>query len=548
MKRLHSRWTYLLVPALLAVPAGGRKFYADDPVWREPAPRPVENPKGRKLSEFYDFFLHTFFSPHEKQSELTPIAAQGVNTLGEVPDSGWYVNRHGLRPMTIEELVRGPGNDRPPAAGTWKVVAAKTEGVTPGFMVEDSAGRRYFLKFDPATNPEMASAADVIGAKFFHALGYHVPENYIVYFQSEQLEVANDAKLRDASGRHRRMTGRDVTDLLVNVPYDERKGYRAIASLYLAGRPLGPFRYFGTRRDDPNDIVPHEHRRDLRGLFVFSAWLGHNDVKALNTLDMLVNEDGVPYIRHHLIDFGASLGSDSFTAKSPRAGNQYLFAWKPAAREFFTLGLAAPQWTRAHYPNIPSVGRFEYRMFEPERWKPNYPTPAFDNRLPEDNFWAAKQVMTFTDEQIRAIVKTGEYSDPKAEEWLSRCLIERRNKIGRTYFAQVLPLDRFVVEGGRLQFVDLAVKHGFAPATDYEVRWHRFDNETERKERLDGETSLALPAAASRAAAGEYFAAEIRAADPEKKVTVYLRREADDFGVVGIEREPRSRLQGGGKR
>ncbi|MBM3811326.1 MAG: hypothetical protein FJW20_06785 [Acidimicrobiia bacterium] len=50
--------------------------------------------------------------------------------------------------------------------------------------------------------------------------------------------------------------------------------YRGGASLYLPGKPLGPFKYYGTRRDDPNDVTPHEHRRDLRGLSVFCAWLG----------------------------------------------------------------------------------------------------------------------------------------------------------------------------------------------------------------------------------------------------------------------------------
>ena len=33
----------------------------------------------------------------------------------------------------------------------------------------------------------------------------------------------------------------------------------------------------------------------------------------------------------------------------------------------------------------------------------------------EDAFWAARIVMAFTDEQIRAIVKAGRLSDPKAE-------------------------------------------------------------------------------------------------------------------------------------
>ncbi|MCZ6751328.1 MAG: hypothetical protein O7E51_05800, partial [Acidobacteria bacterium] len=292
-----------------------------------------------------------------------------------------------------------------------------------------------------------------------------------------------------------------------------------------------------TRSDDPNDIVPHEHRRDLRGLFVFFAWLGHNDAKSLNSLDTLVEENGVRYIKHYLIDFGASLGSDSFTAKSPRAGNEYLFAWKAATLQAFTLGFYVPRWARAHYPRLSSVGNFESQLFEPERWKTNYPIPAFENRLPGDTFWAAKQVMAFTDGQIRALVRTADNSDPAAEDVLTSHLIARRDKIGRTYFAKVLPLDRFRVTGGRLEFEDLAVKHRLISPRDYAVQWSRFDNETEVKTPLAGETTFALPIQLLEAAVGEYFAAEIRGGDPKKTITVYLRKKADLVEVVGIDRK-----------
>ena len=50
----------------------------------------------------------------------------------------------------------------------------------------------------------------------------------------------------------------------------------------------------------PFDIVLHENRRDLRGLYVFSAWLNNTDAKAGNTLDTIVEENGVRFIRHYL--------------------------------------------------------------------------------------------------------------------------------------------------------------------------------------------------------------------------------------------------------
>ena len=62
--------------------------------------------------------------------------------------------------------------------------------------------------------------------------------------------------------------------------------YRAVAARAVPGRPLGGFRYYGTRSDDPNDIVPHEHRRELRALKVFGAWTNLVDMKAGNTLDV----------------------------------------------------------------------------------------------------------------------------------------------------------------------------------------------------------------------------------------------------------------------
>ena len=38
----------------------------------------------------------------------------------------------------------------------------------------------------------------------------------------------------------------------------------------------------------------------------------------------------------------------------------------------------------------------------------------------DDAFWAARRVMAFTDDLIRAIVKTGQFSDPAAEQHLGR--------------------------------------------------------------------------------------------------------------------------------
>jgi hypothetical protein len=240
-----------------------------------------------------------------------------------------------------------------------------------------------------------------------------------------------------------------------------------------------------------------------------------------------VKENGTQFIRHYLIDFGASLGSASYGPNSPRSGNDYLFDWGLASRQFVSFGLWVPKWAKAKYPDIPAVGAFESAMFDPERWVPEYPNAAFINMDSNDAFWAAKQVMSFGDEEIRAIVATGEFSSAKAEEWVVQCLKERRNKVGRTFFSRVAALDRFDVNNGRLAFVDLEASH-FGTARPLKVQWHTLDNRTGTLRRLDGAMSFDVPGANDG-----YLVAEIRDEARGNGVLVYIR---DAREVIGVER------------
>ncbi|MGA2607927.1 MAG: hypothetical protein ABSH01_10795 [Terriglobia bacterium] len=525
---------YVLMAALLLTEVAAmraERFYPDDPILSFPKPVAVQKLPSRKTGGLYDFIKQSFST----QSHPA-VPARAVNTLGDVPDSEWFTNRHGARRMSRQELQHGPGVDAPPVP-PFTVIGVKTEGITPGFQMSDAKGRLYFVKPDPVSNPEMATAADVIGARFFYALGYYTPQNYLVYLRRSDLKVSPRATVDGLGGKKRPMLERDLDDILRIVPRRKDGMYRMMASRSAEGEPIGPFRYEGTRSDDPNDTIPHQDRRDLRGLHVFCAWLNHTDAKSLNSLDTLVEEGGVRFVRHYLIDFGAILGSDSDMAKNARFGNGYII---PKAGHGLTrivaLGMDVRSWESANYGSLNAVGRFESHVFDPEKWKSNYPNPAFLRRLTDDEYWAAKQVMAFTDEDIRAIVETGEYSDPHAVEYITRALIERRNKIGRTYFSKVLPLDNFAVSAGALAFDDLAVKHGFTHARSYRAAWFRFDNKGEQLTPIQSAGSLQLPAEALAADEGAYYAVRIQSDDPRKTVTVYLRKRSGVFKVAGAER------------
>jgi hypothetical protein len=515
----------------------GPRFYPDDPLRAEPAPLPVADLEPRALSDVLERVNNSLKKTGQRHPANGVIPARGVNSLGEVMDGDWYVNRHGTRRMTLDELRRGAGDANPPdTRNPWRVLVVRSYGVNPGMLVGDDKNELYFLRFDPLDYEGLATGAELVTSRFLYALGYHVAENYLVRFERSQLVAHPEGQAVSSAGKPRALLPGDIDALLRRVPLGSGRMYRATAMRLpdARGSLLGPFQLWGTRSDDPNDTVLHEHRRDLRGLFVFSAWLNNAEANANGTQDVLTTADGVRRIRHYLTDFTKSLGSGLFGGpKRVWEGNERSLGLGTTRGNAASLGVRTPAWMKAKYPGLAEVGSFEGQTFDPAAWMTSQPIPPFENRLPDDTFWAAKQVMAFTDEDIRTIVQTGGYTKA-GEDWITAALIERRNRIGRTFFARVLPLDRFRVNGNTLEFDDLGVIHGLSMPRQYTIDWHRFDNA--RDSLLDAVgTGPALPAVTAIPSGG-YAAARVSAGDAEMNVTVFLRRAAKGFEIVGLDR------------
>ena len=517
--------------ALAGVTAcSAQQFLPDDPLTRTPEVAAARKSDIQDINALYDFAHNSL---HYKSPAATDSLA--VNTLGEVPDSSWFTNRD-ISSLSLDALKKGGrthGGPQPP----YTVVAAKTEGVSTGFRIRDARGLLYFVKADPSSNPEMATAADVMGALFLYAAGYNVPENYILVGHREDFRLSKDAKIKRASGKNRPLSETELRHIFDRIPREGDGSIRLMASLSLPSKIVGPFRYLGVRSDDPNDLVPHQQRRDLRGLAVLFAWLNHTDAKGGNSMDTVEGTEENARFVHHLLDFGDSFGSDSDIAKDPRHGQEYIFLPVTWSR-MYSLGFSAPAWQTVHYPReMKAVGNFTAAAFDPLTWKANYPNPAFLQMTPLDGYWGAKRVMAFRDEQIRAIVEEGRFQDPKVVDYITRVLESRRDAIGRAWFRQVLPLEGFRIVDNRLAFDDLAVQYGFSLPTRYQLNWFVWHNEAQQKEDASTPENSVLPDTFKSLGVGSYIGCRMTPEQKDKRsVTIYFRHEGDNWKLVGISR------------
>jgi hypothetical protein len=141
--------------------------------------------------------------------------------------------------------------------------------------------------------------------------------------------------------------------------------------------------------------------------------------------------------------------------------------------------------------------------------------------------------MAFSNEQIRAIVKVAQFSDPDAERYMGDTLIARRDKIGKVILAKVLPLDRFSIENGQLSYHELAQEHGLEVKDALHAAWSSFNNATGEKTAIPSAQDFHIP----EPGGASYLAANIwRGGDTAKAVTVYLRMTGGQAEVVGVDR------------
>ncbi|HXW08252.1 MAG TPA: hypothetical protein VD833_23680 [Vicinamibacterales bacterium] len=547
----------LTLAALLALAAIGASAAADaarnGPVFYPDDPLLVDDDTAFdasgfaevELSEAYDFLTNTFASPGDRSD----IRAVNVNTLDEVPDSSWFTNRIGVRDLTTEEVVRGPNKFERLDAGEWLVVRGKGPGgFQPGFRAVHAGDPEqiYQLEVDPQGYPQLATGAELVGTLIYHALGYNVVDVYAIRVDPRRIRISERATIRDASGE-RRFTRADLDAILRQAARDARGHVYMSATRFEEGEDMGQFEYHGTRPDDPNDIYPHEHRRELRANRVFAAWLAHDDSRAVNTLNMRVEQQGRTYIRHYMYDFGAMLGSATRFPEPAANNHEYFIDRQASLRSLLTLGLSVPPYLRrADGDDVPaSIGAFGSASFAPERWKPNYPNAAFANMRADDAFWGARLVSRFTDEMLHAIAQAVGYDDPRAAPYLARTLIERRNRIARVWLNGVNPVvDPKLGPDGTLTFVNAAVKAGAATgASTYVISWARFDNDTGAVEPVGAANRSPTPnAAAPRdllASSTRFILATIRSEHPDhaawaQPVRVYFRREPDRWRTVGL--------------
>jgi len=360
--------------------------------------------------------------------------------------------------------------------------------------------------------------------------------------------IAPGATIRDPlNGKRRRLKRSDLDAVFDRAAKRPDGRYRVLVSFFAPGRPLGNFRYYGTRADDPNDIVPHEHRRELRGARVFAAWLNHDDSRGINSLDMLETTNGRGWVRHYMFDFGSILGSGTIYAQRHRSGNEYIFEQRPGWLTLATLGVYTRPWMLIDYPEVPkSVGRFEAEAFDPLKWKPEYPNPAFANMQADDAFWAARIVSRFTDEMIRAVVQKAQYSDPRATDYMTQTLITRRDKVLATWLNHLCPVvDPALAADGGLTFTNAAVAaHASTPGISYEFQWFRFDNATGQRTAVGEPQTESAPA--GRAPMGlldsaDYVGVALKGNHGQhpnwaRPATFFFRRAGSTWSLVGVER------------
>jgi len=445
-------------------------------------PHQICRPEEYVSSFVWDGADNIFFRPLTRFFAVDPQGeAANVNAFDEVPDSAWFTNRMGVRHLSAEELLAGPCGEEPldldGPDGSVLIDQGKPNGANPGFRIRLPDGRKYMLKADNAElEPERATGATSIATHLYHAAGWYAACDQVVYVRPAALKLTPGLTVTDNEGVTRPFDEAALKKLLATASHRGEMA-RFAASRWLSGRILGPFTYAGLAGDDPNDIIPHENRRDLRGARLMAAWTSHYDSREQNSMNVWLSDDPKDVdaspgkVIHYYLDLGDCFGGfwepDDLWR---RIDHSYLFDVGDILYDLFTFGMVRRPWEKVTSRPNSVFGYYHHEEFDPEGWVGLYPNPAFQNMTELDGAWVSRIIARFTDEDIRVIAGIGKFTDPAQTNYLAVEMAARRDIILKRYFARVSPVTDLAVAGDDLCAVDLARKSAAFAGTRFSYK------------------------------------------------------------------------------
>ena len=472
----------LLVACALAWSCAPSVRFADREIlWAWHDDKPIPMPHKRSMCFMWQDADNGIFRPADRVLALDYLReARNTNALDEVPDSSWFVDRRrvpGLarpRALSDEEMRWGAVRPDDPPELPLTVVKGKDVGITPGFVALDARKQKYMVKLDPPGHRGMTTSTEVVATRLAWAAGWRVPSIVLLDVRPDQLRVAPTAKASDAHGDPVPFSDALLRKIIAQTPHAPDGTIRVLASRWLPGVAVGSFSFVGRPKDDANDTVDHDARRDLRGFGVFAAWVNDVDAFASNTLDTYEGAPGRGHLVHYEQDVGGSFGNWGGLPSPYWAGSETFLEAHLLFRSLLTLGLwprpfddwRYRAWKEGLSTEWPEIGTFEAAKFDPRAWRPMLENPAFARQTARDRYWGAKRVVAFSDRELGAAISAGHYRRAAADRLLY-VLSARRDRIARAFLAEVAPLDHFRIEGDRLCFDDLWADAGFGAALAY---------------------------------------------------------------------------------
>ena len=404
-----------------ALGANRPKFSPTIRLQREPETQDASKVQEWDIGLLSDLTMNLFGKPGDPAPN---VRAQNINTIDEVPDSNWFTNRIYARAVTIDEVARGPLIGLGPAPGTWTIIRPKRPASRRASRCATQTARRGSCRSTRAAYPVAATGAMLVANKIFWALGYWQVENHLVTHPSREHRHRRhgdgQAAVRQAAPDGEERSRRRLAARASAAP---TASYRAVAARAVPGRPVGGFSYYGTRPDDPNDVVPHEHRRELRAL------------QSVRRVDEPRGHESRQHARHASSPKTAAASSATTCRTSARRsaparsrpregdeGHEYLYEGDKVCRSGCSrLGLYLQPWQTARLRRrTPRSAGSKATGSSPTSGKPRVPVAALRHARPDDTFWAALRVMAFTDAHIPRSREDRHYTDPAGGETARR--------------------------------------------------------------------------------------------------------------------------------